>query len=138
MQISARNQLSGTITTVAKGVVNAQVTIQLKSGSMLVSVITNNAVDALGLSEGDEVTAFFKSCSVMLGRGEMEISAQNRLEGTVQSVESGKINSEVVVSMGDFEKVVAVVNQDSIQDLGLETGSNVYTMIKSNDIMIGK
>lgn len=138
MQISARNQLSGTITKIAKGMVNAQICISLKSGNTIVSVITNNAVEALGLSEGDEVTAFFKSSSVILGKGDMEISAQNRLEGTVQSVETGMINSEVVVSMGDYEKVVAVVDQDSIQDLGLETGSNVYTMIKSNDIMIGK
>ena len=138
MQISARNQLSGTIKKIVKGAVNAQIIIVLKSGNTLVSVITNNAVDSLGLNEGEEVTAFFKSSSVMLGRGEMQISAQNRLEGTVQSVHTGAINSEVVVSMGDLDKIVAVVTQESIQMLNIEQGSRVYAVIKSNDIMIGK
>lgn len=138
MQISARNQLSGMISKIEKGAVNAQITIALKSGNELVSVITNSAVETLGLSENDEVTAFFKSSSVLLGRGEMLISAQNRLEGKVLSVQPGHINSEVVVSVGEHDKIVAVVTQDSIEMLQIEAGSDICAVIKSNDIMIGK
>lgn len=138
MQISARNQLSGTIKKIDKELVNAQLFIELKSGNTLVSVITNSAVETLGLNEGDEVMAFFKSSSVLLGRGEMQISAQNRLEGTVESVQSGEINAEVIVSMSDLDKIVAVVTHDSLEALEIKPGSQVYTIIKSNDIMIGK
>lgn len=138
MQISARNQLSGMIIKIAKGAVNAQITIELKSGNRLVSVITNSAVESLGLQEGDEVTAFFKSSSVLVGIGEMQISAQNMLAGVVESIEPGAINSEVVISMGELDKIVAIVTQDSTEMLEITTGSKVNAVIKSNDIMIGK
>lgn len=138
MQISARNQLSGVITKIDKGAVNAQISIKLKSGNFLLSVITNSAVDSLGLSQGNEVTAIFKSSSVLLGRGEMQISAENRLPGMVESIHTGSINSEVVIAVGEFDKIVAVITKESIASLQIETGTEVYTVIKSNDIMIGK
>ena len=138
MQISARNQLSGKIKKIDRGMVNAQLSVQLKSGNMLLSVITNNAVETLGLEEGQEVTAFFKSTSVLLGRGKMQISAQNRFEGIVESVQKGKVNAEIVVKVGDLDKIVAVVTKESAEELGMVPGSTICAVIKSTDIMIGK
>ncbi|MFT7824313.1 MAG: TOBE domain-containing protein [Sulfurimonas sp.] len=138
MQISARNQLSGKIKKIDRGMVNAQLSVQLKSGNMLLSVITNNAVETLGLEEGQEITAFFKSTSVLLGRGKMQISAQNRFEGIVESVQKGKVNAEVVVKVGDLDRIVAVVTKESVEELGAVPGSIICAVIKSTDIMIGK
>ena len=138
MQISARNQLSGTIKQIVKGMVNSQLFVQLKSGNTLISVITNDAVDALGLEVGDDVTAIFKSTSVLVGTGEMRISAENCFEGVVETIREGKVNAEVVIEIGEQDRVVAVLTTDSIGELGLEKGRTVSTLIKSTDIMIGK
>ena len=115
MQLSARNQLSGTIKKIIKGRVNTQLHVQLKSGNRLVSIITNNAVESLGLDEGDDVTAIFKATSVLLATGEMQISAQNKFEGTVESIDVGEINAEVVLSMGELDRIVAVVTKESVE-----------------------
>ena len=49
MQISARNQIAGTVELIANGTVNAEVYIKLKSGYTIISVITNTAVNNLDL-----------------------------------------------------------------------------------------
>lgn len=138
MQLSARNQLSGTIKKIIKGRVNTQLHVQLKSGNRLVSIITNNAVESLGLDEGDDVTAIFKATSVLLATGEMQISAQNKFEGTVESIDVGEINAEVVLSMGELDRIVAVVTKESVEALKIVPGSKVCAVIKATDIMIGK
>ena len=59
MQISARNQISGTVELITKGTVNAEVFIKLKSAYTIVSVITNTAVSNLNLKIGDENRKMF-------------------------------------------------------------------------------
>ncbi len=63
---TARNQLAGTVVAVQKGAVNASVSVQLAGGATLGSIITNSAVDELGLVEGSPVTALFKAGAVVL------------------------------------------------------------------------
>jgi molybdate transport system regulatory protein len=65
MRVSARNQISGTVTAIKEGAVEAQVTIDI-GGKMLVSVVTMDAVSALGLAVGSPVTALIKADHVML------------------------------------------------------------------------
>lgn len=139
MQISARNQLSGTITKIDKGVVNAQLHVQLKSGNSLVSIITNNAVESLGLKKGDNITAIFKATSVLLATtDEMQISVQNKFEGTIENIHIGEINAEVVLSIGELDKIVAVVTKESVDSLNMGSGNKVCALIQATDVMIGK
>ena len=67
MQISARNQLRGKVTAVKLGTVMAQVTIQV-GGQEVVSAITRDSVDRLGIKVGDEIVAIIKATEVMLGK----------------------------------------------------------------------
>ena len=66
MKLSARNVLKGTIKKVVKGAVNSEVTIELKGGAQVVSIITNASVESLGLKEGVEAYAVIKASSVMI------------------------------------------------------------------------
>lgn len=68
MRISARNQIKGTIISVAPGAVNATVKVDIGSGNIITSSITNEAVADLSLSEGDDVTVIVKSSDVMIGK----------------------------------------------------------------------
>lgn len=67
MQISARNQLRGTVTAITRGTVMAEVVVRV-GDQEVVSVVTRTSVDELGIVEGDEVTAIIKSTEVMLAR----------------------------------------------------------------------
>ncbi len=68
MELSARNQLSGTVTSVKLGGVMAEVTVQIGGGQELVSVITRGSAEKLNLQAGDQITVIIKSTEVMLGK----------------------------------------------------------------------
>lgn len=65
MKLSARNQLSGTVSSIRKGEAIANVVLDV-AGQRLVASITVEAVDELGLAEGSEVTAVIKASDVIL------------------------------------------------------------------------
>jgi molybdopterin-binding protein len=66
MKISARNVMKGTVKSVQKGAVNSEVVIELPGGQQIISIITNNSVDSLGLTEGKEAYAVVKASNVMI------------------------------------------------------------------------
>ncbi len=68
MELSARNQIAGTVTAVHLGSVMAEITVQIAGGQELVSVITRGSAERLRLQAGDSVTVIIKSTEVMLGK----------------------------------------------------------------------
>jgi molybdopterin-binding protein len=66
MKISARNILKGKVREVKPGAVNTEVTVELAGGMSVVSVITRESADKLGLAKGKEVYAVIKASSVMI------------------------------------------------------------------------
>ena len=69
MKISARNQLSGTVTAVAPGPVNGTVKVYLGHGLVVTASITEEAIADLGLAAGDAVTVLIKASDVLIGKG---------------------------------------------------------------------
>ena len=66
MKISARNVLKGKIVQIKRGAVNAEIIIELPGGAQIVSIITLNSVEKLGLKEGGEAYAVIKASNVMI------------------------------------------------------------------------
>ena len=67
MKLSARNQLQGTVRGINRGAAIANVEVDV-AGQRVVASITVEAVDALELREGDEVTAVIKASDVMIAK----------------------------------------------------------------------
>jgi molybdopterin-binding protein len=67
MKLSARNSIPGVIRKIELGAVNAEVTLEVAPGIVIVSVITIEAVTNLGLKEGRNAYAVIKASSVMVG-----------------------------------------------------------------------
>jgi molybdopterin-binding protein len=67
MKISARNMLKGKVKLIKPGVVNTEVVIELSGGSEIVSIITKESADKLGLSAGKEAYVIIKASNVMIG-----------------------------------------------------------------------
>lgn len=66
MRLSARNTLKGTIKAIRPGAVNTEVIIELPGGAEIVSIITMESADNLGLAVGKEVYAVVKASNVMI------------------------------------------------------------------------
>ena len=65
--ISARNRFAGTVTSIHRGPVNAEISLSMPGGSpVLTAVITDDSVHRLGLVPGVAASAVFKASSVFL------------------------------------------------------------------------
>ncbi len=67
MEISARNQLKGTVKSVELGAIIAEVVVDI-GGQEVVSAITRHSVEHLKLAQGDQVVVIVKSTEVMIGK----------------------------------------------------------------------
>ena len=65
MELSARNQLRGTVKSIKTGAVMAEVVVDV-SGQDIVSAITKGSVERLGLAEGTPVRVIFKATEVLV------------------------------------------------------------------------
>ena len=67
MELSARNQLPGTVKSIKLGGVMAEVVIDV-NGIEVVAAITRTSAESLGLKEGDHVKAVMKATEVMVAK----------------------------------------------------------------------
>jgi molybdopterin-binding protein len=67
MELSARNQLKGTVKSVTLGEVMAEVVVDV-GGQEIASAITRTSAERLGLAEGDQVVAVIKATEVLIGK----------------------------------------------------------------------
>ncbi len=65
-QLSARNQLAGTVSRIEKGAVSSLVILTLPGGAVITASVTNEGVAALALKVGMPATAVFKAYAVMV------------------------------------------------------------------------
>ena len=70
-------------------------------------------------------------------RGSIEISARNRLRGTIANLRFDGLMAEVVLRIGDQE-LVAVITRSSAERLGLKVGDEAFAVMKSTEVMIGR
>jgi molybdopterin-binding protein len=66
MQISARNQLKGTVKAVNHGAVNTEVILEIAPGVEVTSIITKSSAESLGLKVGSQAYAVVKASTVMI------------------------------------------------------------------------
>jgi molybdopterin-binding protein len=68
MQLSARNQLNGTVQVVKSGTVMAEVTVNVDAGTVT-AAITDSSRERLNLQAGDQVSVVIKATEVMIAKG---------------------------------------------------------------------
>lgn len=138
MKISARNVWLGNVAQIEKGAVNSVVTVALRGQDQVVSVITDNSVQRLGLEIGTEVLVIVKAPSVILAQDvdPNKVSARNILKGTINRIVSGVVNDEVVIDLAGGNTVTSILTSESVRRLGLKEGLNVTAMIKASDVLL--
>lgn len=137
MKTSARNHITGKVVEIKKGAVNAEVVLEIGSGSKITSVITNEGFDELSIKEGDEISAIIKASWVILAtEAPKKISARNCIEGVVASIKDGAINAEVTLDIAGGSKITAVVTEDAIADMELKLGSKAFAIVKASSVIL--
>jgi molybdate transport system regulatory protein len=138
-QVSARNQISGTISEIQKGAAMSVVTVSAH-GHTITSAITNQAVQELGLRQHDAVIALVKATEGIIAKGDagaMKISARNKVSGRVTHVEKGGAMAAVTVDARDWKLTTAITRQ-AADDLQLAPGDQVTTLFKSTEVLLQK
>jgi molybdopterin-binding protein len=67
----------------------------------------------------------------------LEISARNRLKGTIVRLNVDGLMAEVVLRIGD-QDLVSIITRSSAERMRLEVGDEAFAVIKSTEIMIGR
>jgi len=137
MKISTQNQLKGVIVAITEGMVNSEVDIELDNGMFIAAVITNSAVESLGLERDAEAYAFMKSSNVMIGIGDFQVSARNVLPGKISAIKDGIVNSQVELDLGGGVKLTSVITKSSVDHLELAVGKEVSAIIKASSVVLG-
>lgn len=139
MKTSARNQFSGTVSSVTTGAVNDEIELTLAGGARIVAVVTRGSSDSLELKTGATAFALIKASSVIIAT-DLEgatLSARNQLPGTVSAITHGAVNAEVVIDLDAGGSIAAVVTRSSAQALGLAKGSRATAIFKASSVILG-
>jgi molybdopterin-binding protein len=67
MKLSARNILKGKVIKITPGAVNSEIVLEMPGGAQVVSIITKESADNLGLAVGKMAYAVIKASNVMIG-----------------------------------------------------------------------
>src|SRR5678815_2728446 len=67
----------------------------------------------------------------------IEISARNRLRGTITHLRFDGLMAEVVLNVGGQE-LVSVITRSSAERMKLRVGDEAFAVMKSTEVMIGK
>ena len=136
MKLSARNKFIGKVTDVTRGAVNGIVKIELSNGQHITSSITLEAIDDLDITVGKEITAIIKSTSVLIGRGQLTLSARNKLSGTIIDINRGAVNAIVKVELPSNVVISSSITLEAVDELDLTVGTEVTAVVKASEVLI--
>jgi molybdate transport system regulatory protein len=150
LKTSARNQLFGTVESVRKQALDATVVLRLKGRDRIVSRITLEGLESLGLRKGEEAYALIKANWISLSRAGAAGAAdqakpavrrakenQNRLSGVVTSLKPGAGNAEVVLKLEGGSPLVSMVPLAALKALKLEEGKRATAVFRASDVILG-
>ncbi|WP_174875185.1 TOBE domain-containing protein [Vogesella oryzae] len=139
LRTSARNQLAGIIRRIDQGAVNDTLLIQLSGGQMLTAQVTRSSCEELGLRVGKQTVALIKASWLALATPDTagRIAVANRLSGHIGRLTAGAVNSEVIVQLAGGGTLCAIVDNDSIASLQLQSGSAVTALFSAQSVILG-
>jgi molybdate transport system regulatory protein len=136
MSISARNQLKGKVQFIQDGKVNAIVTLKLEDGNTVSATISESAVKELELIPGREAAAVIKATEVLIGIGDLTLSARNQFAGEIVDVQEGAVNAIVTLKTEGGNNITSSISIAAVRELGLVAGVKAKAIIKATSVMI--
>jgi molybdopterin-binding protein len=66
----------------------------------------------------------------------MALSARNQFRGTVASIKTGSVMSEVTIDIGGGHQIVSLISSSSAKRLKLKKGSPAIAVIKATEVIV--
>lgn len=105
-------------------------------GALFSVIVIDTPKTASYLKPDKSVSVIFKETEVVIGTGvDPAVSLQNRLSGTITTIESGELLSKVVLETATGI-IVSVITTQAVKKLGLKQGMEAMALIKTNEIML--
>jgi len=138
--MSAKNQISGRVSNIQPGIATSVVTIKT-DGPQLMSALTHQAVQELGLKANDSVMAFVTATEITLVKGDpdtvLRVKARNNLSGRVVDIQKGNATSCVTIDVGNW-KLMSAIPRQAIDELQIKNGEPVTAIFKATDVLLRK
>ncbi len=136
-RISARNVFQTEVTHVKRWPVDVEVTLKVAEDRHILSVITNEAADDLGLEPGRKVLALVKSSFIHLYAAEHAPAEGNDcFIGEVTERTDAERNSEFLLDIGQGKTLHAVIPRQIAEDLALERGGKVAACFDASHVIL--
>lgn len=71
-----------------------------------------------------------------LKRISMKVSARNIYAGQVVKIARGAVNTEVTLALKGGDQIIAMITNESVDNLGLREGTEAYAIIKASSVII--
>jgi len=138
MKTSARNMFVGSVTALRDGMILTEVEVTTATGLKIVSVITTDSFDNLGISMGSTIIATVKAPWVVLVKEENRLttSARNKFCGRISKINTGKIAAEVIVDLADGTKITSLVTDESVSGMNLKIGDEICALVKAFSVIL--
>lgn len=72
----------------------------------------------------------------LMRRLSMKTSARNQFQGCITQIKLGAVNAEVIIEMPGGDELVSIITNESVRNLGLEVGSEVFALIKASWVIV--
>jgi molybdate transport system regulatory protein len=139
LKTTARNQFMGHVTQVKRGTVNDEIELSVAGGQKIVAIVTHESTDGLDLVPGARAYALINSASIIVvteGAG-ARFSARNQLAGHIARLQTGAVNTEVVIALPGGATIAAIVTNDSSAALDLAVGVAASAIFKASCVILG-
>jgi molybdate transport system regulatory protein len=135
---SARNTFFCKVKGVVKGDIQTRVELITLDGHPIVTVITNDSVNRLGLVPGKWITAEVKAPQVMLQSYDVSWagSVENRFKGIVTRITRGKINTECIITVSESMEICAVISSAGPWISGIKKGDPVQALFTAVSVVL--
>jgi molybdopterin-binding protein len=68
----------------------------------------------------------------------MELSARNKIKGKIKDIKLGDVMAKISIEIAGGTIMSSIITVESTEDLKLKVGDEVYAIVKSTEVMIGK
>ena len=138
IKTSVTNQLFATVTAVNSGSVNAEVSVALKGGELIVVTLSITELKSLKLEIGSNVLLLINTVeiNVVTDMQGYRLSVRNNLPGTLIRMQQDQVECEVVIRLPGNDTLVATLTQLSVEALGLQPGLTCHAVFNSNSVIL--
>jgi molybdate transport system regulatory protein len=145
LRTSARNQLTGTVTQVRAGAVDALIDLRLpgmagdRVGDTLRISLTTTSLKTLGVSKGMQAMALIKAPSVRIALPDApeDLGVHNSLCGQVSAILAGPAHTEVHVRLQGGQTLVSKMPSAEVRALRLAQGKEVLAQFHDHAVILG-